>query len=43
MRAWLNRTLLRIKALAKRNQLNRDLDDELAFHLTMRESENREA
>jgi macrolide transport system ATP-binding/permease protein len=29
---------LRIKALTKRKQLDRDLEDELAFHLAMRES-----
>lgn len=40
MRGWLSQTLLRIKALAKHKELNRDLDDELAFHLTMRERKN---
>ena len=33
---------MRVKALFKRNQLNRDLEDELAFHLAMREAKNRE-
>ena len=32
----------RLKALFKRKQLDRDLEDELAFHLTMREAKNRE-
>jgi macrolide transport system ATP-binding/permease protein len=32
---------MRVKALVKRKQLDRDLEDELAFHLEMRESENR--
>jgi predicted permease len=33
--SWLNKTILRLKAL-KRRQLDRDLDDEMAFHLAMR-------
>src|SRR5215472_10748279 len=33
---------IRVKALFKRKQLDRDLQDELAFHLTMREEKNRE-
>jgi predicted permease len=33
---------MRLKALFKRKQLDRDLEDELAFHLTMREAKNRE-
>src|SRR5208282_5179469 len=41
MRAWLNQIRLRIKALWKRQQLDRDLDDELAYHLAMREEKNR--
>ena len=32
----------KVKALFKRKQLDRDLEDELAFHLTMREAKNRE-
>ena len=32
----------RISKLGKRKQLDRDLDDELTFHLAMRESKNRE-
>src|SRR5881398_2490222 len=32
---------MRVKALFKRKQLNRDLEDELAFHLAMREAKNR--
>jgi len=31
-----------VKALFKRKQLDRDLEDELAFHLAMRETKNRE-
>src|SRR5215470_20366602 len=33
---------MRVKALLKRKQLDRDLEDELAFHLAMREAKNRE-
>ncbi len=33
---------LRVKALVKRRELDRDLDDELAFHLAMREQKLRE-
>ena len=33
---------VRIKALFKRKELDRDLEDELAFHLAMREAKNRE-
>jgi len=33
---------MRVKALFKRQQLDRDLGDELAFHLAMREAKNRE-
>jgi predicted permease len=32
----------RVKALLRRKQLDKDLDDELAFHLAMREEKNRE-
>jgi putative ABC transport system permease protein len=32
---------LRFKALARRSQLDRDLQDEVAFHLAMREEKNR--
>jgi hypothetical protein len=35
--AWLTAFYLRIKALFRRRQLDRDLDDELQFHLAMRE------
>src|SRR5438105_3678866 len=34
---WLTLIRLRIKALVKRRQLDRDLQDELSFHLAMRE------
>jgi len=40
---WRNKTWLQIKALWKRPQLDRDLDDEIAFHLAMREEKNRAA
>src|SRR5215467_11304657 len=33
---------MRMKALLKRKELDQDLEDELAFHLTMREEKNRE-
>jgi len=39
--SWLNKTLLRLKALVRRRQLDLDLDDELAFHLAMRAEKNR--
>ena len=38
---WLNHFVLRMKALVRRKQLDRDLDDEIAFHLAMREGKNR--
>jgi predicted permease len=37
MSQWLTNVLLRAKALFRRRQLDRDLDDELRFHLAMRE------
>jgi predicted permease len=40
---WLNDFLLRLKTLFKRRQLDRDLRDEVAFHLAMREEKYREA
>ena len=40
---WLNKTWLRLKTLFKRRQLDCDLEDEMAFHLAMREERNREA
>jgi predicted permease len=40
---WVNKTWLRARALWRRRQLDRDLDDELAFHLVMREEKNRAA
>jgi predicted permease len=36
-REWRTQTWLRLKALLKRRQLDRDLNDEIAFHLAMRE------
>jgi predicted permease len=38
---WLNQSWLRVKAIWKRSQLDRDLNDEVAFHLAMREEKNR--
>ncbi len=38
---WLNNFLLRVKALVRREQLDRDLDEEVAFHLAMRQEKNR--
>src|SRR5580693_9118860 len=38
---WLNRTWLRLKTLGRRRQLERDLQDELAFHVDMREQKYR--
>ncbi len=34
---WMKASWLRVKALFRRKQLDRDLDDELAFHLALRE------
>jgi predicted permease len=39
----IKQTWWRLKFLARRKQLDRDLDDELAFHLAMREQKNRTA
>src|SRR5437868_501722 len=39
----LNRLWLRMKSLVRRKQLDRDLEDELAFHLAMRADKNRNA
>lgn len=38
---WRNKTWLRLKSVWKRRQLDRDLSDEVAFHLAMREEKNR--
>ncbi|HZV87552.1 MAG TPA: ABC transporter permease [Candidatus Binatus sp.] len=40
---WRNKTWLLLKAIWKRSQLDRDLNDEVAFHLAMREEKNRRA
>jgi predicted permease len=42
-REWLNQFERRLKALFKRPTLDRDLGDEIAFHLAMREKKNLEA
>jgi putative ABC transport system permease protein len=41
MQGWLHKTLLRLKAIFRRKTLDRDLEEELAFHLAMREEEIR--
>jgi predicted permease len=38
---WQNKTWLRIKTIWKRPQLDRDLTEEVSFHLAMREEKNR--
>jgi predicted permease len=43
MQAWLRQLWLRCKAIRNRSQLDRDLQDELEFHLAMRESKHRAA
>jgi putative ABC transport system permease protein len=41
MLAWGKQTWRRWRSLARRKQLDRDLEDELAFHLAMRREKNR--
>jgi predicted permease len=41
MPAWLTEILLRIKALFRRRRLDRELEEEMAFHLAMLEEANR--
>jgi len=43
MQGWRHHIWLRLKTMWKRRQLDRDLDDETAFHLAMREGQNRAA
>jgi hypothetical protein len=38
---WLTEAWLRVKALLKRKRLERDLEEELEFHLAMRTEKNR--
>src|SRR5579864_1957955 len=38
---WWNKTWQRLRAIAKPKQLDRDLNDEVAFHLAMREERSR--
>src|ERR1700745_3685525 len=38
---WANELRLKIRALVKRRQLDRDLEEELQFHLAMREERQR--
>jgi predicted permease len=42
MRSWLTEISLRIKALFQRKRLDRELEEEMAFHLAMLEEANRE-
>src|ERR1700712_978194 len=41
--SWLEKCRLRWRMLRKRRQLDRDLEDEIRFHLEMRASRHREA
>jgi len=43
MQDWLKQTWARLKCVVKSERLNRDLDDELAFHLAKRGEANRTA
>src|SRR3982751_5796795 len=43
MPGWLNRLRLRLRALTSRRQLEQDLHDEMAFHLGLREEQERQA
>src|SRR5947209_20400401 len=40
---WLHETFLRLRAVFRRRQLERDLNDELQFHLEMTAARHREA
>src|SRR3954471_18067304 len=43
MPEWLNRLRLRLRALITRRRFEQDLDDEMAFHLALREEQHRQA
>jgi putative ABC transport system permease protein len=43
MPEWLNSFRLRLRALIRRCQLEQDIEDEMAFHLAMREEKKRQA
>jgi predicted permease len=43
MSEWLNSLRLRLRTLTSRHQLEQDLQDEMAFHLAMREEKHRQA
>ena len=43
MRQWLTNLRLRWRAIIHRRQLEQDLQDEMAFHLAMREENQRQA
>jgi hypothetical protein len=40
---WLGKILQRLRATSRPDRLNRDLDDEIAFHLAQRTDKNRGA
>jgi hypothetical protein len=40
---WINEIWQRLRAATRRKQLDRDLNDEVGFHLKMREEESRAA
>jgi predicted permease len=43
MPEWLNSFRLRLRALIRRRQLEQDIEDEMSFHLAMREEKKRQA
>ena len=43
MREWLNQLTRRLRTLSRRRRLEQDLEDEVAFHLAMREAQLRDA
>ena len=43
MPEWLHSLRLRLRALIRRSRLEQDLQDEMAFHLAMREEKERQA
>src|SRR4051812_5905401 len=43
MPEWLHSLRLRLRALIRRSRLEQDLQDEMAFHVAMREEQQRQA
>ena len=43
MPEWLHSLRLRLRALIRRSRLEQDLQDEMTFHLAMREEKERQA